>query len=182
MSDDPLDIGPDHGLREVWLFTLFVTSDESARWEPPRPGNDRDWPLVEALGAGPLDPSHVSVFESADLGRGGLRKFLTDAIGMDPDQVNADAGKLDMISGTVALVQARALTDRPGRFTPVRPVNFIGHYTEAQHLAPSTPHAPSESTRGHIPAPDAPAPDTRRPLLITLAALIVLVLVVLALF
>ena len=34
---DPLEFGPDRGLREVWLFTLFVTSDDAARWEPPRP-------------------------------------------------------------------------------------------------------------------------------------------------
>lgn len=178
---DPLEFGPDRGLRETWLFTLFVTSDDAARWEPPRPGGDRDWPLEEALGAGHLEPTHVSVFESIDLGPGGLRKFLTGAIGMDEAQVEADAEKLDMIRGTVAVVQSRALTERPGRFTPVRPVNFIGHYTESQTLTPAAPHAPSASTTGHIPAPGAPAAKTRRPLILTLAALALLALVILAL-
>ncbi|GKY86297.1 hypothetical protein [Sinisalibacter aestuarii] len=181
MSGDPLDFGPDRGLREAWLFTLFVTSDEADRWEPPRPGNPRDWPLVDALGAGPLEPGHVSVFEAGDLGKEGLRKFLIDAIGMDADQVNADAGKLDMIRGTVALVQSAALTERPGRFTPARPANFIGHYAEHQSLAPATPFAPGASTRGHIPPANAPAPDTRRGLILTIAALVALVVLVLAL-
>lgn len=178
---DPLAFGPDRGLREAWLFTLFVTSDDSARWEPPRPGNDRDWPLVEALGLKALEPTHVSVFESADLGPGGLRKFLSGAIGMDEAQVNADADKLDMIRGTVALVQSGALTERPGRFTPVRPVNFIGHYTEAQHLTPAAPVRPGPSTEGHIPPPDAPAPEMRRALLLTLVALVALAGLILAL-
>lgn len=183
MSDpeDPLAFGPDRGLRETWLFTLFVTSDESARWEPPRPGNDRDWPLVEALGVPALEPTHVSVFEASDLGPGGLRKFLAGAIGMDEAQVEADIEKLDMIRGTVAVVQSGALTERPGRFTPVRPVNFIGHYTEAQHLKPAAPVQPGPSTEGHIPPPDAPAPDTRRALLLTLMALVALAGLVLAL-
>lgn len=179
---DPLDFGPDNGLRELWLFTLFVTSDDAARWEPPRPGHPtREWPLVDALGAGPLDPAHVQVFEAGDLGPGGLRRFLADSVGMDAEQVNADAGKLDMLRGTVALVLSGAIKERPGRFAPVRPVNFIGHYTEASHLTPAAAYRPGASTTGHIPAPDAPAPDTRRPLILTLIALVVLAALVLAL-
>ena len=181
MSDDPLEFGPDRGVREAWLFTLFVTSDDAARWEPPRPGNDREWPLVEALGAGPLEPTHVTVFESIDLGPEGLRKFISGAIGMDEDQVNADAEKLDMIRGTVALVQSAALKERPGRFNPKNPANFIGRYCETQQLKPAAQHRPTPSTVGHIPPPDAPAPDTRRGLVLTLVALIALGAIVLAL-
>lgn len=183
MSKDPLEIGPDRGLREAWLFTLFVTSDDAARWEPPRPDSTRDWPLIEALGAGPLDPAYVNVFESIDLGREGLRKFLSDAIGMDEAQVNADAEKLDMIRGTVALVKSGALKERPGRFAPKTPANFIGHYTEAQHLKPTALHAPTASTRGHIAPPDAPAPRLNRALALTivLVALIALGALVFAL-
>lgn len=100
---------------------------------------------------------------------------------MDEEQVNADAGKLDMIRGTVALVQSGALKERPGRFTPVRPVNFIGHYTERQSLVPAATPAPAESTKGHIPAPAAPAPDTRRALILTLLGLIALAALIFAL-
>ncbi len=179
---DPLAFGADTGRRELWLLTLFVTADDLARWEPPRPGSpERDWPLEAALGAGPLERAHVQVFEAADLGPGGLRRYLADAHGMDADQVDADAGKLDALQGSVVAVLSGALTARPGRFTPQRPLNFIGRYSERQSLSPTQPHPPGASTRGHIPPPAAPAPDMRRGLVLTLAALLGLALVVWAL-
>jgi hypothetical protein len=179
---DPLDIGPDTGLRELWLFSLFVTADELARWEPPRPGSPaRDWPLEAALGAGPLDPAHVQVFEAGDLGPGGLRRYLADAHGMDAGQVDADAGKLDALRGAVVLVLSGALSERPGRFSPGRPLKFVGRYSARQSLSPATPHRPSASTTGHIAPAPAPAPATRRPLILTIFALIVLAALVLAL-
>lgn len=179
---DPLEFGPDTGLRELWLFTLFVKSDDIPEWEPPRVGQPpRDWPLEDALGAGPLDPAHVQVFEAADLGPGGLRKFIADAHGMDPAQVEADAARLDALKGNVALVLSGALKERPGSFAPKPPVNFFGRYSAPQALAPSTPAPRSAGAEGHIPPPAAPAPDMRRALAITLAALAVLAFVVLAL-
>ena len=179
---DPLEFGPDTGLRELWLFSLFVPSDEIHIWEPPRQGQPpRDWPLEEALGAGPLNPGHVQVFEAADLGPGGLRKFLADAHGMDVAQVEADAGRLDAVQGKVSLVLSGALKDRPGRFEPGRPVKFIGRYSAAQRLDPAQPARPSASTSGHIEPPRAPAPDTRRGLILTLAGLIAFALLILAL-
>jgi len=179
---DPLEFGPDTGLRELWLFTLFVKSDDIPEWEPPRVGQPaRDWPLEAALGAGALDPAHVQVFEAADLGPGGLRKFITDAHGMDRAQVEADAGRLDALKGSVALVLSGALEERPGRFAPKPPVNFIGRYGASQSLTPSSPAPRSASAEGHIPPPAAPAPDMRRGLVITLVALVVLAFIVLAL-
>lgn len=178
---DPLEFGADTGRREMWLFTLFVTADDLPEWEPPRVGQpERPWPLEPALGAGPLDPAHVQVFEASDLGPGGLRQFLADAHGMDPEQVDADAGKLDALKGTVALVLSGALKERPGRFEPKPPVNFIGHYTAPSHLSPAAQARPSASTEGHIPPPSAPAPDMRRALLLTLVGLVILALLIVA--
>jgi len=179
---DPLEFGPDTGLRELWLFTLFVQKDDVPDWEPPRMGHPTgDWPLEAALGAGPLDPAHVQVFTAADLGPQGLRRFIADAHGMDEKQVGADAGKLDALQGTVALVLSGALKERPGRFNLERRVNFIGRYTAPQALTPTRPAAPSASTRGHIPAPAAPPPDTRRGLILTLAGLLALAFLIFAL-
>ncbi|RME14735.1 MAG: hypothetical protein D6801_08685 [Alphaproteobacteria bacterium] len=161
-------------MREVWLFTLFVTTNDAVRWEPPRPGANRDWPLPEALGAGPLDPRHVYVFEAGDLGRAGLRKFLADAMGMDPDAVNADADKLDMIRGTVAVVEGAALRERPGRFSPRPPANFVAHYQEAEHLVPAAPGWQGESVKGHIPPPEGKPARLRRPLALGLGVLLLL--------
>lgn len=173
--DDPLVFGAEDGKRELWLFTLFVPSDDAARWEPPRPGYpERDWPLEETLGAGPLDPAHVFVFEASDLGTEGLRRYLIGAHGMDPQMVNADAGKLDAIRGTVVLVLSGALKQRPGKMTPRPPLNFIGRYAEAESLEPAAPHPVRPSTKGHLPGP-AGAPEDRGRLglwaLVTLGAL-----------
>jgi hypothetical protein len=179
---DPLEFGPDTGLRELWLFTLFVPSDEIAEWEPPRMGQPpRDWPLEAALGAGPLDPAHVQVFEAADLGPGGLSRYIADAHGMDEAEVTADAARIDKLRGTVAVVLSGALRERPGRFSPTRPVNFFGRYRAAQTLAPATPATPGPSTKGHIAPRAAPAPDTRRAILLTLAGLLALAFIILAL-
>ncbi|GGD37623.1 hypothetical protein [Sinisalibacter lacisalsi] len=181
MSDDPLEFGPDTGLREIWLFTLFVPSAEIADWEPPRIGQPpRDWPLEAALGAGPLDPAHVQVFEAADLGPGGLRRYLADAHGMDEAEVEADADRLDALRGTVAVVLSGALRERPGRFAPSRPANFFGRYSAPRRLSPVTPAMPSASTTGHITPPPGPALDYRRALLLALAGLLALVFVILA--
>lgn len=179
---DPLEFGPDTGLRELWLFTLFVLSDEVAKWEPPRPGYPaRDWPLEEALGAGPLDPAHVYVFEASDLGPGGLRHYLAGAHGMDVEQVEADAQKLDAIRGTVVLVLSGALKTRPGRFDPQPPVNFIAHFAEAQSLDLTPPQPAHASARGHMAPPPGPAGNSRalgRLFSITLAALALIALLV----
>ena len=179
---DPLEFGPDTGLRELWLFTLFVPSDEIAEWEPPRIGQPpRDWPLEAALGAGPLDPAHVQVFEAADLGPGGLTRFIADAHGMDEAEVAADAARIDKLRGIVAVVLSGALRERPGRFAPTRPVNFFGRYSAPRVLSPAAPATPGASTKGHIEPPAAPAPATRRALVLTLAGLIALAFVILAL-
>jgi hypothetical protein len=179
---DALAFGPDTGLRELWLFTLFVPSDEIADWEPPRLGQPpRDWPLEAALGAGTLDPAHVQVFEAADLGPGGLSRYLADAHGMDEAEVAADAARIDKLRGIVAVVLSGALRERPGRFSPTRPANFFGRYSAPQALAPVTPVLPGASTRGHIEPPAAPAPDTRRALLLALAGLIAVAFIILAL-
>ncbi|MCB1336675.1 MAG: hypothetical protein KDK10_04165 [Maritimibacter sp.] len=182
---DPLAFGPDRGLRELWLFALHLPADQVEAWAPPRPnGPARPWPMEDALGAGPLDPAHVQVFEPDDLGKHGLRKFLADALGMDQAQVEADAGKLDGLHAVAVIVHDRALIERPGAFAPRLPLRFIGHYSVAQHLAPAAPLAAGLSTEGVLPGPagaSRPSPALRRGLAITLAALAALVLVVLAL-
>lgn len=179
-----LDIGPDTGRRELWLFALHVTNDELGHWEPPRPNAPRDWPLEAALGVGPLEPAQVQVFEVDDLGRYRLRRYLAEANGMDPEEVDADADTLDRLHGTAVLVFDHAVRTRPARFEPRSPLRFIGHYRAPAELTPAAPTPPRASTKGHIPGPAGPGfdtPKTRRALALTLAALGALALLVWAL-
>lgn len=178
---DPLDIGPDTGLRELWLFALHVSTDELGKWEPPRPnGPARDWPLEDALGAGPLDPAEVQIFEVDDLGKYGLRRYLTDAHGMDEAEIEADADTLDRLHGTALLVFDKALTRRPGRFAPKLPLRFIGHYRAPASLGPAAPTPPRASTRGHLEGPSGPAESPGRLNLALSVTILVLALLALA--
>lgn len=158
-----LSFGPDTGRRELWLFTLSVSNDDLGYWEPPRPnGPPREWALEDMLSVGPLDPSHVFVFEAGDLGKHGLRHYLVDAHGMDPAEIEADADRLDRIHGTTVVLLSGALTQRPGQFTVEPPLWYIGHYGADYDLTPAAPAHPRAATEGHIPGPAGPAADRQK--------------------
>lgn len=172
MSDD-LTVPDRSDARAIWVFTADL--DASAFKAFARPGET--WPLAAALGVPGLSPAAVETFEAADLRGYGLERYLTEAHGMDPGSVGPDSARLAAVAGPVVLVFNRDLPAETARLDPGPPLAFVGRYDAPWHLAPAAPDAPRASTRGHIPGPAGPEPDPdalRRPLLLTLAVLLLL--------
>jgi len=167
--------------RVIWVFTAAL--DASAFQAFAKVG-DAGWPLADALGLKGLSPVSVETFLAGDLADYGLERYLTEAHGMDPATVAPDAARLAAITGPVVLVFSRKLPEGATKLDPAAPLTFIGRYDAPYSLLPAAPTVPHESTRGHLSGPEGPAPDPgmmRWPLLITLAVMIALAVLVVAL-
>lgn len=167
--------------RAIWLFTADLDPPAFRAFTRV---SDEGWPLADALGLRGLSPASVETFLAGDLEEYGLERYLIEAHGMDPGTVTPDADRLAAITGPVVLLFSGRLPEGATKLEPTAPLTFVGRYDAPYSLAPAAPNAPRESTRGHLPAADGPAPDPgmmRRPLLITLGVLIVLALLVVAL-
>lgn len=166
--------------RAVWVFTADL--DPAAFNVFSRAGET--WPLADALGLPGLSPAAVETFLASDLDEYGLERYLTEAHGMDPATVAPDANRLAGLTGPVVLLFNRGLPDGVTQIDPNRPLAFVGRYDAPYSLAPAAPQKTRASTRGHVAGGESAGADSaalRRPLLITLAVLVALALLVVAL-
>ncbi len=179
MSDD-LSLPAREDARTIWVFTANLDPAGFAAFTKV----GETWPLADALGLAGLSPASVETFHTRDLADYGLERYLTEAHGMDPASVGPHTDRLAALDGPVVLLFSRDLPRDTDRLDPSLPLAFVGRYDAPYRLAPAAPHLPSESTRGHVAGSDAPdggAGDLRRPLIITLAVLILLAMLVVAL-
>ena len=166
--------------RAIWVFTAEL--DPPAFVAFTKVGET--WPLAGALGLPGLSPASVETFHARDLADYGLERYLTEAHGMDPASVGPDSARLAALEGPVVLLFSRHLPRDAKRIDPRAPLAFIGRYDAPYGLAPAAPAPPRASTRGHLDGPAGPEQDPqllRRPLMFTLAALILLAGLVMAL-
>jgi hypothetical protein len=175
---DPLVFPERADARLVWVFTAALPDDTlddfTAR-------TDAGWPLGEALGITALEPEFIEAFPPQDIAEYGLVRYLTEANGMDPDQVSADAAKLGALTKPVVLVYSQALSGQQGRFDPKPPLSFVGRYEAPYSLSPSMPLPEFESASGVVTGPSGPSSDTprmRRALVLTVLALALLAVLV----
>jgi hypothetical protein len=133
-------------LRSVWVFAL-EGADEIGVPDA----------LAAALGVPVLDPDFVEQFRADTLSDYGFSTYLTDANGMDTDQVAADATLLDALTGPVVLVFSAAL---PAGVTPTAqpPLRLIGHYHETETLRLPEPLV-AQTAAGTLNGPPAKAPS-----------------------
>lgn len=123
--------------RAVWVFAL----DEGDAIGVP---DD----LAAALGVAGLDADFVEQFRADTLSEYGFSTYLTDANGMDADQVARDAAMLDALTGPVVLVFSTALP--PGAVPQPRPpLRLIGQYQETIALRLPEPLA-ARSAQGTL--------------------------------
>ena len=179
MSDD-LTLPARDDARAIWVFT----ADLDAAGFKAFTKVGETWPLAEALGIPGLSPASVETFQVDDLEEYGLERYLTEAHGMDPASVTPDSDRLAALAGPVVLLFSGKMPDDIAKLDPAPPLAFVGRYDAPYRLVPPMPNAPRESTRGHLSGPAGPEPDAslmRRPLLITLAVLVALAALVLAL-
>ena len=175
---DPLEFPERTDARVVWVFTADLPEpaldDFTTR-------TDAGWLLGEALGVPTLDPEFIETFPPKDIAEYGLVRYLTEANGMDPDQVGSDAAKLGALTKPVVLVYSQALSGQQGRFDPKPPLSFVGRYEAPYSLSPSMPLPEFESASGIVTGPSGPSSDTpkmRRTLVLTILALVLLAVLV----
>ena len=114
---------PGHDARAIWVFTADL--DPAAFKAFAQPGET--WPLARALGLPGLSPASVETFLARDLADYGLDRYLTEAHGMDPEQVAPDAARLAAIQGPslawiprVSDLESRDPTGRKTKGNPKR--------------------------------------------------------------
>ncbi len=139
-------------------------------------------PLAEAFGAD-IDATYAEVFAVRDVEPMGLRAYLAQAHDIPREALEADAARLDGLSGDVVVLAPRALdgVGGAGALSPRPELTHIGSYapTEADNAPRDLPRAVREPS-------DVPpaAPARRSPALSggTIAAVIVVALAAAALF
>lgn len=164
--------------RAVWVFTADLPVSQLEGFKT---RSETGWPLGEALGVDWLAPDFVEVFAPADIADYGLARYLTEANGMDPDQVAPDAERLNALTKPIVLVYSQALSGQQGRFDPKPPLSFVGRYDAPYSLTPTIPLPDFDSTSGIVTGPAGPSsytPAMRRALILTVLALALLAVLV----
>ncbi len=173
MTDD-LTVSP----HETGVVRIFALNLPEADIAPFRRGDcDR---IGAVLGLDVVDHDFVETLKIEDLQPIGLAGYLTEGIGLPPEAILADRGKLDALGGHVLLVHSNAFGRREAALVPTAEVTYIGTYREPQVL-PSFDPLTSGSAEGTLEGPaDASTPPARnRGLKLAMAVLVVLALIAL---
>jgi hypothetical protein len=148
----------------VWLFAIDLPEADLPAFTEETYDEDGDlvsWPLNEALGGLRIDHDFIEVIDTATMKDYGFRRYLTEAGGYAPEQVDADAAMLDAVTGHVLLVFSNALYDGPQVFTPQPPLRLLARYGTDMVIAPMTPLR-SDSAKGVLETGGkAPKSDAR---------------------
>jgi hypothetical protein len=136
-----------------------------------------DRAAVAALfGLDDIDPAHVELLNTADLGGLGLAAYLTEGDAAAEDQIAADRARLDGLTGLVVTVTTAAFAALPVTLRPAPGLTLVGRY--AQTVPPVRFDAlPDASARGVLPGAGGTGPAGRSA--ISTLGLVVLVVLVL---
>lgn len=139
---------PAHERDQVRVFSAALSPEEMA--------GDKARLAPALLGDADLDPTHVELFDVADLSDVGLTGYLTEGLGVSDVALAPDRARLDEVTGPVLILLSRALHGRAATLTPDPRLSLIGTYAEERppvHFEP----LPSPSAHG-ILNPDLPSP------------------------
>lgn len=147
---------PAHEAGVIRLFALDLDPAEAARWRDAPEGDD---PLASTLGADPFDRTYAEVIRLSDLGAMPLSTYLAEGYGIPEDQLAHLRGRLDAMTGHVAVIMSRAFGGAAQTLAVRAPLRFVARLTEA---AADTPHVAltTGAARGTLsPAPIPPGPE-----------------------
>ena len=109
-----------------------------------------DRAAVAALfGLADIDPAHVELVDTAELGGLGLAAYLIEGDAAAEDQIAAARVRLDSLQGPVLIVTSAAFLDQPVTLRPAPGVTFVGRYAEDVPPVRFDP-LPDASARGVI--------------------------------
>ncbi len=120
------------------------------------------WPLADALGAVPLDPTQAELFSAADLTGVGLVRYLEDGMGIPAEQLAPMRAQLEALQDGILILRSRAFANNSVELRPRAPLRLIASFTEPSPEVQFEP-LPSASARGTLTGPAAPprAPSKR---------------------
>ncbi|WP_102110373.1 hypothetical protein [Oceaniglobus roseus] len=137
------------------------------------------------LGLDRVDPAHAELVNVSDLAPLGLASYLTEGLGVRPEEVRAVRGRLDALEGHVLILRAAAHRGATGLRPDPRLTLIATLHEEAAAPAALTPLR-SEGAKGTLSRPSEPEPTAAkgregRSRWLILAAVILVVLAGLAL-
>ncbi len=139
-----------------------------------------DRAAVAALfGLADIDPAHVELVDTRDLGGLGLAAYLTEADAAAEDQIAADRARLDGLRGLVLTVATAAFPALPVTLRPDPRVALIGRYAEDVPKVHFDP-LPDGSARGTLTNGGAPGNAPKGRSAVSTLGIVVLVILVLA--
>jgi hypothetical protein len=114
------------------------------------------------LGDPDVDPTHVELFDVADLSDIGLAGYLTDGLGVPDAALANDRARLEALTGPVLILLSKALHGREVQLTPDPRLTLIGTYTEDRPPVRFEP-LPTSAAAGVLNPASPPVP-ARRPM------------------
>lgn len=138
----------------VRVFRAALTEEDLQR--------DKSRLVPTLLGDPELDPSHVELFDVADLSDIGLAGYLTEGLGVPEKALVADRARLQSIQGPVLILLSKALHGREVTLTLDPRLQLIGTYREDRppvHFEP----LPTATSEGILTPPPLPVPPPQRP-------------------
>ena len=153
----------------IWVFAMDMPTQacEAFKSNPAA--------LTAALGVTHIDDAHIEIFDVETIRDYGFAKYLTEAHGMNAEQIAPEATMLSAIDGHVLLVFSDAL-DRQ-TLAPNPPLRFIGRYSAALVVSP-VQRIETEAAKGILPQRKPPKSDARMSGMVATAALLVMFLIV----
>jgi len=138
------------------VFELQLEGPVAAEWTR-NPGA-----IAQAMGVGAIDKNFAEVFPVSTLGELGLRGYLAEGYGLDPDDLEKDAAALDALNGYVLVVMSRAFGENDAPLAIQPPLRPAAIFREPQAVPDFQPLR-SEAAEGRIPpASAAPSAQTSR--------------------
>lgn len=139
-----------------------------------------EWPLKYSLGATKLRPAFIETVDLRDLGPMSLSQYLSEAHDVPARALGADKPRIDALDGHVIILPPQAFENTSQTLHIATPLRHIGSYAAsgAKGRGPAL-RSPSSKGSGAGGAPAAMGSLTK-PMMIAVAALIVVAVAVLA--
>lgn len=144
MSDTIQIPAEEHGV--IRLFRVQLPPEEIAEFA----GLAGEGPaLAAALGVDRLDPEYVEVFPVSDLTGLGLVGYLTEGLGVAPEDLAQDRAMIDAVDGHVLVLSSGAFEGRAETLRPRAPLRWVGIWREAGQAVEFTP-LPAGGAQGAV--------------------------------
>ncbi len=156
--NDTIEI-PENERETVHVFALDLPAADAEAFV--EGGGEDNWPLKSVLGADTLRARHIEAFRASDLEGVGLADYLINGLGVDPEHIDPDRGKLDAANAHIVIIHAPAFDGEAQSLTTRPPLTHLGSYSQIQAEQRLVP-LPGTAAEPVLPPTPAMAPAPLR--------------------